>query len=140
MGTQPDAASLRSGPPPVLSLRAVSLSYRAGVRGCMAQARILNAIELEVTDGEIVGVVGARRSGKTTLLRCAGGLLKPDLGVVELRGPLLLVDEPFVGDRSARRELHRAIEAARGTGMSILMASRHDDAVRRAASRVLVLE
>jgi ABC-type multidrug transport system ATPase subunit len=124
----------------VLSLRSVSVSYRAGVSGCGARARVLNTIELDITDGEIVGVIGAKRSGKTTLLQCAGGMLEPDDGVVELRGPLLLIDEPFIGDRGGRRELRRAIDVARASGISVLLASAHADAVHRAASRVLFLE
>jgi ABC-type sulfate/molybdate transport systems ATPase subunit len=131
---------VRADRPVVLSLRAVNVCYRAGVSGCAARARVLIAIDLEITDGEIVGIVGARRSGKSTLLQCAGGLLEPDDGVVELTGPVLLLDEPFIGDRVGRRELHRALEAARTTGMSVLLASSHADAVHRAASRVLVLE
>ena len=54
-----------------LSLRGVSKSFEAGVRGCSATVRVLRDLDLDVFAGEIVGVHAAPSSGKTTLLMCA---------------------------------------------------------------------
>ena len=52
----------------------------------------LQNIDLELGKGEIMGIIGANGSGKSTLLKVFGGLLKPDMGTIEVSGrvaPLL---------------------------------------------------
>ena len=63
-------------------MRGVWKAYEAGVRGCSATVSVLRDLHFDVSAGEIVGVVAAAASGKTTLLMCAGGLLRPDRGTV----------------------------------------------------------
>lgn len=65
-----------------LSMRGVWKSYQAGVRGCSATVSVLRGVQLDVQAGEIVGIVGAPSAGKTTLLMCAAGLLRPDEGSI----------------------------------------------------------
>jgi putative ABC transport system ATP-binding protein len=67
----------------ILSLRALQKSYRSGVPGCSAAVRVLRRVNLDVVQGEIVGVAGAPGAGKSTLLLCAAGLLRPDAGTVD---------------------------------------------------------
>jgi len=45
---------------------------------------VLKGINLEITKGEIVSIVGASGAGKTTLLQIIGTLDKPDKGTVEI--------------------------------------------------------
>jgi NitT/TauT family transport system ATP-binding protein len=47
---------------------------------------VLKDIEVTVTQGEILGLLGRSGSGKSTLLRIAGGLIKPTSGEVLYRG------------------------------------------------------
>ena len=47
---------------------------------------VLREISLRVDAGEMVAVWGARRSGRSTLLRVAAGIAHPDRGIVRLRG------------------------------------------------------
>lgn len=47
---------------------------------------LLNDVSLEVRAGELVALVGADGAGKTTLMRAAAGILKPQEGVVTLFG------------------------------------------------------
>jgi ABC-type lipoprotein export system ATPase subunit len=47
---------------------------------------VLDGVSLEIDDGDFVGVRGARKSGKTTLLEIAGGLLPVDSGQVRVCG------------------------------------------------------
>lgn len=43
---------------------------------------VLDRVSLEVTDGEIIGLLGANGAGKTTLLKLICGLLKPAEGEI----------------------------------------------------------
>ena len=51
-----------------------------------AERWILQDFSLEVSQGEILGVVGPNGSGKTSLLKLMAGLLHPQAGVVNLNG------------------------------------------------------
>lgn len=47
---------------------------------------VLHGIDLTLSEGECLGIIGESGSGKSTLGRVAAGLLKPDSGVVNLEG------------------------------------------------------
>lgn len=64
----------------ILSLDGVIKRYAAGVPGCSATVEVLRLVHLQVAHGDLIGIIGPRRSGKTTLLLCAAGLLVPDVG------------------------------------------------------------
>jgi ABC-type lipoprotein export system ATPase subunit len=64
----------------MLSLSRVSKHYR---RNGLIAVRALEAVSLQVNEGEFVVVQGPSGSGKTTLLLVAGGLLAPTEGRVE---------------------------------------------------------
>lgn len=46
----------------------------------------VNDVSFELKRGECLGLIGRNGAGKTTLLRMLNGLIKPDLGRIELRG------------------------------------------------------
>lgn len=46
----------------------------------------LSGVNFDVEPGEIVGIVGGNGAGKSTLLRLIGGVGRPDLGKVKIRG------------------------------------------------------
>ncbi len=64
----------------LLQFKGVSKTYTAGTRQVVA----LDAVDLEVAEGELVALVGKSGSGKSTLLHLAGGLDVPDAGTVLL--------------------------------------------------------
>ena len=47
---------------------------------------VLDAVDLEIPPGRVVGVLGANGAGKTTLLRVIAGLIAPDEGRVRVAG------------------------------------------------------
>lgn len=67
----------------ILSLRKVSKSYK-GQTG--ATTDVLDAIDLDVREGEFIAVLGFSGAGKTTLISTIAGLVEPDSGEIVLRG------------------------------------------------------
>jgi putative ABC transport system ATP-binding protein len=66
----------------LLALTDVCRRLRDGAR----ELTVLDRVSLEVGAGELVGIFGERRSGKSTLLRVAAGLEVPDGGTIEFDG------------------------------------------------------
>jgi ABC-type cobalamin/Fe3+-siderophores transport system ATPase subunit len=67
----------------LLSLIDVSLTFPRGRRHVV---RVLQDASLDVQAGEVVSVLAQRAQGKTSLLRVAGGMLRPNSGRVLLGG------------------------------------------------------
>ncbi|HYM45501.1 MAG TPA: ATP-binding cassette domain-containing protein [Solirubrobacteraceae bacterium] len=63
----------------LLTLRDVWLSFPRGRRHVV---RVLAGVSLELEPGEVVAVLAQRAQGKTSLLRVAGGMERPDRGTV----------------------------------------------------------
>ncbi len=59
----------------------VAVEARAIVKS-FAGMRALDTVDVEVTKGELCGIVGADGAGKTTLLRCVAGLYRVESGSV----------------------------------------------------------
>ena len=60
-------------------------------------APVFDHVDLDVADGETLCVLGPNGIGKSTLLRCLSGLLRPDRGTVMLRGrPLTSMARPDI--------------------------------------------
>ena len=67
---------------PVIAVRGVSKEYRSWG----GRLRALDAVDLEVADGEVFGLLGANGAGKTTLMKVLLGLTSTTAGSVEVRG------------------------------------------------------
>jgi ABC-2 type transport system ATP-binding protein len=63
---------------PRLSVRGVGLTLGGRV--------VLDDVSFSVSPGEVFGLLGPNGSGKTSLMRCLTGLMRPDLGVIWLNG------------------------------------------------------
>ena len=46
----------------------------------------VNAVDLDVNEGEIFGLIGPNGAGKTTLFRLLSGVYRPSSGTIQLRG------------------------------------------------------
>lgn len=66
----------------LLELENVNKRYGRGLKERVA----LRGVSLEIEPGEMVTIWGRRRSGRSTLLRIAGGVEEPDSGSVRLNG------------------------------------------------------
>lgn len=77
---------------------------------------VLNDVTLRCETGKIYGLVGYNGSGKTVLLKCICGLLKPDAGKIRVRGKELgtemlqgagiIIENPaFLSQLSGRKNL-----------------------------------
>jgi len=92
--------------------------------------RVLNNLDLEIQQGERIGLVGRNGAGKSTLLRIIGGIYPPAGGTV-WRDPkktvaLLSLGLGFKGDLSGR---DNALLAAMLQGMSLREARKRLDAI-----------
>jgi len=80
-------------------LTALTSVRLAAVSKTFARVKAIDHVDLEISDGEYVCVLGPTGSGKTTLLRLIAGLIYPTSGGIELDG------KPVTGlrpeDRSA---------------------------------------
>jgi energy-coupling factor transport system ATP-binding protein len=74
----------------MLELRGVAYRYPGYAR------RVLEDVELTLTDGEIVGLVGANEAGKSTLCLVASGLAPASIGG-QLTGELRIDGESMTG-------------------------------------------
>ncbi len=64
--------------PSVVKLEDVWVSYH--------ETLALRGVDMEIEEGEFLGLIGPNGSGKTTLIRVILGLVKPDRGKVEVFG------------------------------------------------------
>jgi len=62
------------------------LEVRGLVAGYVPEVNILNGCDLELREGELVGIIGPNGAGKSTLIKALFGLLSVREGTVTLRG------------------------------------------------------
>ena len=67
-----------------------------GVSLTIGTSRILGDVSLTAGPGEIVGLIGRNGSGKTMLLRCIAGLVRPTAGTVTADGIVVGRDRDFL--------------------------------------------
>jgi len=57
-----------------------------GLRKSFGDVRAVDGVDLQVDAGELLVLLGQNGAGKSTSLRCLGGILRPDAGLIELDG------------------------------------------------------
>ena len=68
----------------------------SGARDIVA-VRAIDALNLEIKDGDRIGLVGHNGSGKTTLLRVLSGIYKPIAGSIRIEGKVGTLLDPQAG-------------------------------------------
>ena len=84
----------------LIEIRHLAKHYRRGGE----ELTVLDALNLDVDEGEFVAFMGPSGSGKTTLLNLIGGLDRPTSGIVEVGG--VRIDELSEGKLAAWRASH----------------------------------
>jgi ABC-2 type transport system ATP-binding protein len=56
------------------------------LRKSFGDVRAVDGVDLHVERGELLVLLGQNGAGKSTTLRCLGGILRPDAGLIELDG------------------------------------------------------
>lgn len=69
---------------------------------------VLRGVDLDVAEGEVVGILGANGAGKTTLVEAIGGLRRPDSGSIRVAG-----FDPTTDDRQLRRLVGMQLQQCR---------------------------
>jgi len=67
-----------------------SMLIAKGIHKSYGSLEVLNGVDLNISKGEIVSIVGASGAGKSTLLHILGTLDRPDRGELSLNGQNLL--------------------------------------------------
>lgn len=68
---------------PILSMQGVTHLYNDGMP---SESKAIDNINLDIEEGELVGVIGHTGSGKSTLVQHFNGILKPNSGKVVVDG------------------------------------------------------
>ena len=117
----------------------------------------LRNLTVSAPDGAVIGVVGQKGSGKTALLRLAGGIEKPAEGSVICEGPrlyagpcdgfavsgtgLLALDEPLAQrDALEREKMLVMIDRLRCGGATVLLASHEANLLGRLCDEIWWIE
>ena len=108
--------------------RTRKLLVARGVTKSLGGRRLISGLDLTITPGTRVGLMGPNGSGKTTLLNLLAGTLAPDAGDIDRAEGLRLVrfDQHRIGldpDQSLRRALAPDGDAVSFQGRSVHVAS-----------------
>lgn len=77
-------------------LKQAILNWFKGVKG-YTEHEVLRGVNLEIRQGEFVGIVGRNGSGKSTLLKLLAQIYYPEQGSIDVRGSLVPFIELGVG-------------------------------------------
>ena len=78
----------------VIEVEGLSFRYRSDQSG---RPWTLDAVSFSVSSGEVLGIVGPNGSGKSSLLKLLAGLLRPNLGKIQITGqPVSQLEPPML--------------------------------------------
>lgn len=78
-----------------------------GVRKAYGTVVALEALDLEIRAGEVLGLVGQNGSGKSTLLKILSGLVLPTSGEIRLNGKPIVLDSAAAATRYGIGMVHQ---------------------------------
>ncbi len=139
------AAPARAARPTVIRLDAVTKAFRPRAEAPAVTA--LDAIDLDIAEGEIVGIIGRSGAGKSTLVRLINGLEKPTGGRVVVAG-VTLSELPESQARRARSSIGMVFQhfnlmssrtAAGNIALPLEIAGADKEAIPRRVDELLAL-
>lgn len=86
---------------PVLSVSGLTKDYPG--------MRALDGFDLDLTAGEIHGIVGANGAGKSTLIKILSGLVLPTAGSIEVAGELVVIRSAKAAQRLGLSVVHQEL-------------------------------
>lgn len=96
--TQPNTTIIDSTPPAdtasIIKLTNISFAYPG------SENKVLNCLNLDIKQGDRIGMMAPNGSGKTTLLHTIMGLCKPETGCIEVLGNPMETEKDFTRIRS----------------------------------------
>jgi len=90
--------------------RSPGAQVQVGLRGVwkrFGELEVLRGIDVEVSPGEVVVIIGPSGSGKSTLLRCVALLERIERGTIEIEGVPIAVGSEERGRKPDRATIHR---------------------------------
>lgn len=69
-----------------ITLKEAAVRFLTGKRNEVERFRALDGVSFEVSQGDVLGIIGPNGSGKTTLLRLLAGVLSPTTGDIRTKG------------------------------------------------------
>ena len=123
--------------------------------------QILNNVSLTLKEGNIYGLVGNNGSGKTMLMKCMCGFIRPTEGTVESNGnvigrdvdylpdagviienpSILILDEPMNGlDKNGVEEIRKLLLSMKDERKIIVIASHNAEDIRVLCDEVHEME
>jgi ABC-type multidrug transport system ATPase subunit/anti-sigma regulatory factor (Ser/Thr protein kinase) len=87
------------GDSPLLTVRGLSKRFGA--------VQALREVDLEISAGEVVGLVGSNGAGKSTLVKAIAGVSVPDSGVIEWKGRPVDLRRPKDAQRLGIATIHQ---------------------------------
>src|SRR5688572_22844832 len=95
---------------PVLSVERLSMTFGA--------TRALVEVDLDLHEGEVLGIVGTNGAGKSTLIRILSGVHQPTAGRVVLDGEPVILPSPLEASRAGIQTVHQQIDQGIVRGFS----------------------
>ncbi len=87
----------------LLKLRQITARYKTGGFFTPRYVTILENVDIDIAEGEIVGLLGESGSGKSTLGKIISGLLRPSAGDVWFQGGRIEI--PYASDTRRRIQM-----------------------------------
>jgi simple sugar transport system ATP-binding protein len=94
----------------VLAVRKLSMTF--------GPTRALVEVDLDIHQGEVLGIIGTNGAGKSTLIKVISGVHQPSAGEVELDGHHVVFQSPLDAARAGIQTVHQQIDEGIVRGMS----------------------
>ena len=98
--------------PEILRVRHLHVYYgkRRGRNPLDYENKVLENFEMELREGEVLGIIGRSGSGKTTLARCLAGLIPRQAGTIETKARIGMVFQDPYGSLNRAKTVQWLLE------------------------------